>query len=123
MSQIRLYLDEDMIRRALIQALRNADIDVVTTSEVNNLSCTDEQQLIWATAQNRVIYSFNMRDFCRLHQTYMEQGIEHSGIIVAERQSYSVGEQLRGIVKLMAIKSAEEMRNQLVFLGAYIRAE
>ncbi len=42
MSQIRLYLDEDMIRRALIQALRNTDIDVVTTSEANNLSCTDE---------------------------------------------------------------------------------
>lgn len=123
MSQIRLYLDEDMIRRALIQALRNADIDVVTTSEANNLSYTDEQQLIWATTDNRVIYSFNMRDFCRLHQYYMEQGIEHSGIIVAERQSYAVGDQLRGIVKLMAIKLAEEMSNELVFLGAYIKTE
>ena len=117
-----MYLDEDTIRRALIQALRNAGVNVVTTSDANNLSCIDEQQLIWATAENRVIYSFNMRDFCRLHQIYMEQGIEHSGIIVAERQSYSVGEQLRGILKLMAIKSALEMRNELVFLGAYIRA-
>ena len=99
MSQIRLDLDEDTSRRALIQALRNSGIDLVTTSEASNLSCTDEQQLVWATTQNCVIYSFNVRDFCRIHQTYMEQGIEHSGIIVVERQSYSVGEQLRGILR------------------------
>ncbi|HEY9693215.1 MAG TPA: hypothetical protein V6D15_13470 [Oculatellaceae cyanobacterium] len=46
MSQICLYLDEDISRRALLQALRSAGIDVVTTSEANNLSCTDEEQLI-----------------------------------------------------------------------------
>jgi len=34
MSQIRLYLDEDTIRKTLVQALRNAEIDVVTTSEL-----------------------------------------------------------------------------------------
>ena len=121
--QIRLYIDEDSSRGALVQALRNADIDLVTTSEANNLSCNDTEQLIWATENDRVIYTFNGRDYCRLHTTYMEQGREHGGVIVAERQSYSVGEQLRGLQRLIAIKSAEEMRNQLVFIGAYIRAE
>lgn len=121
--QIRLYIDEDASRGALVQALRNADIDLVTTSEANNLSCNDTEQLIWATENDRVIYTFNGRDYCRLHTTYMEQGREHGGVIVAERQSYSVGEQLRGLQRLIAIKSAEEMRNQLVFIGAYIRAE
>lgn len=62
-----------------------------------------------------------MRDFCRLHKTYIEQSLEHSGVIVAERQSYSVGDQLRGIKRLISTKSAEEMRNKLVFIGAYIR--
>ena len=47
MSQIRLYLDEDIHKQALILALRNYGIDVLTTSEANKLSSDDEEQLIW----------------------------------------------------------------------------
>jgi len=122
-SQIRLYLDEDAQRQALVQALRNAGVDVVSTLEANNSARVDEEQLIWAIEQERVIYSFNVGDFCRLHTIYMERGMEHTGIILAERQSYSIGDQLRGLLKLMETKSAEEMRDELVFLGTYIRAE
>lgn len=104
-----------------MQALRNAGVDVVTTADANNLGQIDSEQLIWATEQQRVIYTFNVRDFCRLHKTYMEEDRVHAGIIIAERQSYSVGEQLRGLQRLIASKSAEEMINQLVFLGAYLR--
>ncbi|MEW5856480.1 MAG: DUF5615 family PIN-like protein [Cyanobacteriota bacterium] len=120
MSQIRLYLDEDVVNRGLVQALQNSALDVITTSEANKLSCTDEEQLIWATEQRRVIYSFNMGDFCRLHSNFMAQERSHAGIVLAPQQSYSVGEQLRGILKLIATKSAEEMINQVVFLSAYI---
>ena len=123
MSQIRLYLDEDAMRLALAQALRNAGVDVVTTSDANNLSLPDEEQLIWAKKQNRVIYSFNISDFSRLHANFIEKNMVHAGIIMATRQSYSIGEQLRRILRLINTKSAEEMINQLVFLGPYIRAE
>ena len=123
MSKIRLYLDEDAMRLALTQALRNADVDVVTAGDANNLSLSDREQLIWAKEQNRVIYSFNVSDFSRLHGNFIEQNIAHAGIIMATRQSYSIGEQLRGILRLINTKSAEEMINQLVFLGTYIRAE
>ena len=123
MSQIRLYLDEDAMRLALAEALRNTGVDVVTTADANNLSLPDEEQLIWAKEQNRVIYSFNVRDFSRLHAKFIEQNMVHGGIIMVTRQSYSIGEQLRGILRLINAKSAEEMINQLVFLGAYIRAE
>lgn len=123
MSQIRLYLDEDTLRGTLVQALLNAGVDLVTTADANNLGQIDSEQLIWATEQQRVIYTFNVGDFCRLHKIYMEESRVHAGIIIAERQSYSVGEQLRGIQRLIATKSAEEMINQLVFVGAYIRAE
>ena len=84
MSHIYLYLDEDAQRQALVQALRNAGVDVVTTLEANNSARVDEEQLIWAIEQERVIYSFNVGDFCRLHTAYMEQGMEHRGIILAE---------------------------------------
>ena len=46
MSQIRLYLDEDAQRQALAKGLRNAGVDVITTSEANNLTRDDDQQLI-----------------------------------------------------------------------------
>ncbi len=71
----------------------------------------------------RFIYSFNISDFSRLHRSFIEQNIVHAGIIMATRQSYSIGEQLGGILRLINTKSAEEMINQLVFLGHYIRAE
>ncbi|WP_219907640.1 DUF5615 family PIN-like protein [Aphanothece hegewaldii] len=83
--KICLYLDEDSSRGELIQALRTANFDVLTTSEANNLRSPAPEQLIYATQQERVIYTYNMGDFCRLHGIYMAQGLNHSGIIVAER--------------------------------------
>ncbi|MGL6140808.1 MAG: DUF5615 family PIN-like protein [Planktothrix sp.] len=123
MSQIRLYFDEDSGNMSLVEALRNEDIDVLTTPEANRMGYSDQDQLLWATQQNRIIYSFNMGDFCRLHNIFIGDAVTHAGIIVVPRQSYSIGEQLRGILRLISQQSAEVMVNQLVFLGMYIRAE
>ena len=81
MSQIRLYIDEDSGNLSLVESLRNSAVEVMTTSDANKLSSSDEEQLIWATEQGRVIYSSNMGDFCRLHRTFAEQKRTHSGII------------------------------------------
>ncbi len=62
-----------------------------------------------------------MGDFHQLHSISLSEGRRHSGIILAPQQRYSIGEQLRGLLKLMTEKSAEDMVNQLVFLSAYIR--
>ena len=120
MSRIRLYLDEDTIKSALIAALRNADLDVVTVADAGRLGYADEEQLIWATEQGRAIYSFNKGDFCRLHRDFIVQSQSHAGIILVIQQQYSIGQQLRGLLKLVAEKSASEMVNQLVFLSSYI---
>jgi DNA-binding transcriptional MerR regulator len=119
-NKIRLYIDEDASRKSFIFALRDLGLDLVTTSEAVNLGLDDSEQLIWATNHNRAIYTFNVRDYCRLHKTYMSESKQHFGIIVVPRQSYSVGEQLRGLQKLISSMSLEEMKNQLIFLGVYI---
>jgi hypothetical protein len=49
----------------------------------------------------------------------MEQDQEHSGIVMG-RQSYSIGEQLRGFLRLISAKSAAEMIAQQEFLGNYM---
>ena len=123
MSRICLYMDEDILQRSLILALRTSGVDVITTSDANKLSCSDEEQLIWAAEQGRAIYSFNTKDFCRLHSTFMVEDIGHAGIIMGVQQRYSIGEQLRGFFNLIAAKSAEEMIDQLVFIAEYIRYE
>lgn len=121
MNRICFYLDEDTIKTALIQALKNADLDVVTVADVKRLGYADEEQLIWATEQKRVIYSFNIGDFCRLHRDFMAEDKSHTGIILASQQQYSIGQQLRGLLKLAADKSAQDMVNELIFLSAYVQ--
>ena len=61
--------------------------------------------------------SFNVRDYCRLHAEFLVQGRSHAGIILAKQQQYSVGEQMRRLLKLIATKPAEQMTNELEFLG------
>lgn len=121
MTQNRLYLDEDALQDALVQALRCSYVDAVTVADVDRLSFSDEDRYDWATQQRRVIYNFNMGDFHQLHCISLAAGKSHSGIVLAPQQCYSIGEQLRGMLKLITEKSAEDMVDQLIFLSAYIR--
>ena len=60
MSPVCLYLDEDTIKGALVKALRNADLDVITVIDARMLGRSDEEQLNWSTKHKRAIYSFNI---------------------------------------------------------------
>jgi len=114
--QIRLYLDEDAMARAVVTGLRARGIDVTTVLDAGMSAADDDAQLEYAARQGRVLYTFNVGHFCRLHKTYLAQGKDHAGIIVVHRQRYSVGEQIRRLSNLINVKSAEEMRNGLQFL-------
>jgi hypothetical protein len=107
------------MRHALVRALHARGVDVTTALEAGIIEQPDQDHLDYATAQGRVLYSFNVGDFCRLHTAYLAHGRTHAGIVLAQQQRYSVGEQLRRLLKLMAAKSAEEMRNRLEFLSAW----
>jgi hypothetical protein len=121
-SQIRLYIDEDSFDKSLVAAFRSKDLDVITVADANKESCSDEDQLAWSAEQGRVIYSYNRRDFCRLHGEFLSTERNHAGIIVLRQQRYSVGQQLQGILALISTQTAEDMVNQLVFLSAYINS-
>lgn len=74
-------MDEDFV-----QALRSRNVDVLTVGDIGMLHRSDEDQLNWAKENGRVIFSFNTRDFYRLHTTLIEQGLSHGGIILAPQQ-------------------------------------
>jgi Domain of unknown function (DUF5615) len=118
MSLIRLYIDEDAMDRRFIEALRGRGVDLMTAGETQTKGFSDEDQLVLAQAVGRVFFTFNVGDFCRLHGQFLAAERNHAGIIVSS-QDYSIGEQMRRVLKLMSVESAESMINQIVFLSSY----
>ena len=114
-EQIRLYLDEDAISRALIRGLRARGVDVLTAQDAQQMGVPDSVQLLHATGQGRTLFTFNTRDFARLHAEFLAQGRSHAGIIVSDQ--LQVGHILRRLLSLLDAKSAEDMQNWLEFLS------
>jgi len=116
---IRLYFDEDSMRRSLVRALCARGVDVITALDAGMVEREDAEHLDYATEQGRVLCTFNAGDFYGLHSEYVAQGKPHAGIILMRQQYYSVGEQMRRLLKLMASTSADEMKNWVEFLSAW----
>lgn len=106
---IRLYFDEESVDQALVRALR-VRVDVSTALEENMIEREDEEHLTYAKQQDRVLFSFNRKEFYRLHTECLEQNKGHMGIILANQQQYSVGEQMRRILRLSAAKTGGEFK-------------
>lgn len=112
----RLYFDEDVDAR-LAEALRRRDYDVETTVEAGLLEASDEEQLVYAVSQQRALVTHNIKHFPGEHARWVEAGRKHWGIIVLIGHS-AVGAWLRRMENLLNLFSAEELQNQLLFLGA-----
>lgn len=91
MSQARLYLDEDSMRRSLVFGLRARNVDVQAASEAGMINRDDEDHLAAAALAGRALYTFNVADYCALHESWISQKRAHAGIIVAPQQRYSTG--------------------------------
>jgi predicted nuclease of predicted toxin-antitoxin system len=112
---IKLYLDEDTISRALIRALRARGVDILTAREADQMGASDREQLEFATVRGRTIFTFNTRDFARLHTEYLTKEQTHAGIIVSDQ--IQVGLIVRRLLKLLNDKSSKEMQDWLEFLS------
>jgi predicted nuclease of predicted toxin-antitoxin system len=64
---VRLYLDRHIMGRLAVD-LRGRGYDVARTEEVGKDTAPDEEQVAFATAENRAILTFNIRDFAPLHE-------------------------------------------------------
>ena len=116
---MHLYIDEDAMDTGVVRGLRAHGIEVLPASDAGMICRTDEDHLSFATAQVRATYSFNVRDFPTIHATWLAVGRDHGGIILAQQQRYSIGEQIRRLLRLVNTVPAEVMRNPLEFLGSW----
>lgn len=103
----------------LVGALRQRGVPVVTPVEENLIGRTDEEQLAYATNRRCTLYTFNVSDFYALHTLWLAGARRHAGLILAPQQRFSVGEQLRRILRIRAARSAEAMCNQAEFLSRW----
>ena len=101
----------------LVRGLRSRGVDVVTAIEARMICRSDEDHLRLASTQGRVLYSFNVRDFQRIHSEWVVHGEEHAGILVAQQRRYSTGDQIRRMVRFIGTISREAMKNRMEFLG------
>ena len=117
MSRIKIYIDEDAMDSDFVAALRSRGVMVMTALDAGLIEKPDEEQLAFATADECVLYTFDVSDFHRLHTQWIGGGREHCSMILAPQQRFSVGEQLRRILRIRATTTAAQMRNQVSFLG------
>jgi len=113
---IRLYLDEDVQKRAA-SALRLRHFDVVTAHELRRWGLSDEEQLTYAATEGRALFTYNTPDYLRLHLDWLQRGKEHYGIVVSDQ--LPVGETVRRLLNLLNRVTADEMRNQIRWLQAF----
>ena len=58
----RLYFDEDSVNRALIRALVARGMDITNAIDTGNAGSPDRVQLEHATADSRVLFTYNVGD-------------------------------------------------------------
>lgn len=114
---MKLYLDEDTSHHSIVAALRSRGLDVVSSLESGMNGREDEDHLVLAAAQDRVIVTGNVGDFAQLHAEWAAVGRSHAGIIIATQQRYSTGEFVRRILRIVA--SRVEVRDGLFFLSNF----
>ncbi|MBL8203016.1 MAG: DUF5615 family PIN-like protein [Blastocatellia bacterium] len=112
----RLHLNENLSPR-LAEQLRKHGFDVTTSHEMDMLAEPDDVQLAFATAEQRAIVSFNVRDFAPLHDEYQAAGREHWGMIFSTQEPLNI--LFQRLLRLLNAVSAEDLKNQIRWLNEF----
>ena len=113
-SAPKLHLDVDASSKALQLALLNRGRDVTRTpKEWVRADVSDEQQLLGATAQGRVIFTYNIGDFQNLARRYTH----HAGVLLAAQRSFSLRELIELLDRSLSTTTASEWIGQVRWLS------
>jgi len=110
----RLHLDADASVKALQKALRERSHDVTRTpTEWMPLDADDRTQLLGATAQGRILFTFNISDFLALAKTYPE----HHGLLLATQNRWTLNELIGALDRTLSGTNADEWIGQVRWLN------
>ncbi|CAN5750191.1 hypothetical protein BH24ACT22_BH24ACT22_10060 [soil metagenome] len=108
-DRIKFYTDEH-VSKALVNGLRQRGVDVLTVVEADMLGASDEEHLVYARREERVMFSQD-DDFLRLHAA----GANHVGLVYT-RQQTSIGEVILGLMLVHELMTPEDMRGHVEFI-------
>jgi predicted nuclease of predicted toxin-antitoxin system len=111
--KIELFLDED-VHSGLAHALRKRGYDAIHAQELDRKGRSDSDQLLFATQQERCLFTFNVKDFVILHNQHAKSKQDHWGIIVSKQLPFS--ETMSRLLRLLQRTAKETMKNHLELL-------
>ena len=116
---IRIYTDEH-VASTIVSVLRRRGYIAQSAEEAGMLGRTDEEHLVYAARNDMAILTFDKRDFSLLAHMWAMVGREHAGIIISPQFSERrVGELLQAVSQLLDSLTADEIRNQVVYLQRF----
>jgi hypothetical protein len=107
---IRFFFDHHMWR-AVTVGLRRQGIDVMTAEEAGLAEDDDPVLLSFATAERRMLMTFD-RDFFALHN----RGVPHAGIAWCPALKYRIGPLIGQLRLVHGVYTADEVVNHLEYL-------
>ena len=113
---MRLLLDE-MYPPALAEALRGADIEARTASEMGLAGRSDPDLFATAVAEALTVLTENVADFARISAEHLTAGRHHPGVLVAPSSRFS--RRPAGVGALVAsirAISGEQLQDRFVYL-------
>jgi hypothetical protein len=115
-AKARLHLGADASIKALVNSLRERGHDLTRTpNDWMPFDASDRAQLLGATAQGRLIFTFNVRDFLILVKKYPK----HGGILLATQSRWSLAELISALERALTETSEDDWRGQVRWLNDF----
>lgn len=97
-----------------MENLRTRGFDVLSARDADALGKADDEQMLYAVSQQRAVVTHNRVDFEKQHVKFLENGMNHYGVIIAKRRKDM--EVVNKLLLLLDAVTAEEMKNQLRYI-------
>jgi len=111
-----LHLDADTSMQALYTTLVARRYDVTRTPQTwMARDATDTEQLLGATAQGRVLFTFNTHDFPALAQQYPQ----HGGLVLAAQRSWTLSSLIAALDRMLIETDATDWPGQVRWLNQW----
>jgi uncharacterized protein with PIN domain len=115
---LKLFLDED-VPEAIATALRLRGYDVMTVKEAGRKGIADVDQLKFASSEKRVLLTFNIADFYKIHSEFIKNNLDHSGIILSKQLPIRIV--IRALLKLLSAITPEKIGNNVIWLTDWVK--
>jgi predicted nuclease of predicted toxin-antitoxin system len=118
MSDIRILLDEH-VWHGLIKIGQEIGVDVLPVQEILAEGTADEEVLVFASRERRMVITGNTNDFARLAAQWYSEEREHWGILIIPGQT-DRSLLSRGLRTIAANHTADYFRNTFRFIQEFI---